>query len=396
MKEPPGLLEKLTLTILLISIIFLMPKYVPCNPHGDEAWYYYITKELKWDWDPHLPFLPPLRWSFMITFNPVTDSLWTLRFAYAAFNVLVTSAAVLLAWNGRWGSLALALSALLNPLFLTYSSKVFTSVPAGAAGALSAALAIRGKVLSAVLLGIYSVGMWEGMTFFYLGLSLYGIRDRRFLLFLIPASLGLATSLDNVLFHKRLPGWAKAPLDAKAIVTLFLPEVLVLLHTLIKKRDLLLFLISFSLPAGLLLDNYLRGTAVQVWYQVPAHLLYSVAIANSLGEWKGWKYLGALIILAFIFIGTKAASSLKHDCCAFEIVDFLKVRGEKAVLYKPFWAYAEYPFGEVKKAACWDLGCLKWWLKRSSYVVSWEELRLRKLELVYKGGKCYLYKKVKR
>ena len=150
--------SKLAFALVILSIAVLLPRYLPCNPYGDEAWYFYISKTLPWNWDPHLPFLPPIRWSFMLMFHIFAINIWIFRFAYIMINLTLFAIALSLTCNGNPTLLLLSALPLLNPVTLFFSTRVFTSVTAGSLAALSAALALRGRRLEATLVGIVAVG----------------------------------------------------------------------------------------------------------------------------------------------------------------------------------------------------------------------------------------------
>ncbi len=386
----------LALAVLLSSLI-LADFYMPCNPYGDEAWYFYISKYLVWNWDPHLSFLPPIRWGFMLTFHPFTQDIWTFRFANVALVTTLYLLAVFLAWRGSLSAIALALAVLFDPLLLFYETHVMTSVVAGSLGALSIALALRDRFALALAISLLSVGCWEGMAFLYLALTLLAYRDKRYVLFALPAALAIATAYDNALFHARLPGWSKGPIDIKTLETLITPLGLILALYKLKRKELGDLLIYFSLPLGLVLNNFVHGTKIEFWYQVPVHIIYGVGLATLVEDSLPWRTLALFTLLFFLFINVPAfkqavLSRGEPNCCLYEVKYFAKIAHAYLILYKPFWAYSAYPFGDVPHKVCWDMGCLLNSIKeiRRGYVLSFEKLSVPGLKLVYHRG-CYLY-----
>ncbi|ALU12341.1 hypothetical protein EYM_02620 [Ignicoccus islandicus DSM 13165] len=393
-----ALIAGVLVAISVVVFHFLLANfYMPCNPYGDEAWYFYISKKVLWDWDPHLEYLPPIRWAFMLLFHPFTINIWTFRFSHIAISSFSLLLSILIAWRRGLPALVLALAAFLDPMYLFYETHVMTSVVAGALGALSVALAMRGRFALSLIVSILSVGCWEGMAFLYLGMTLLFYRDKRYLLFAIPAALAIATAYDNVLFHSRLPGWSKGPIDLRTLATLITPLGLLLFVYKAYRKEIGDLLVYFALPLGLIANNFVNGTRIELWYQVPAHLIYAVGLASIVDEGKAWK---ALALITFIFFAYVNVPALKQavfnrgepNCCLYEVKHFIQIERSHLILYKPFWAYSSYPFGDVPYVVCWDPNCLMNAINGfgRGYVLSFQELQFPGLKLIYRKG-CLLY-----
>ncbi len=407
--------KKVFLIMLFTLAIYFVVRITayPCNPYGDEAWYYYISKTLYWNWDPHLPFLPPIRWAFMIIMHPFTQNIWTFRTAYVLLNSL-TIIAIYLATNNLLSATIASLGLALNPLHTFYSVHVFTTTLSATFLVLS--LSTNSLILSFVF-ALLSVGSWEGALFPYLILSLYGIKERKYLIYLVPVALALATSYDNLLFHQRPPGWTNGPLTYDALAQTFLIPVglLVALYFLLK-RDFMSALLAISEGLGLVIINLVKGTMIENWYQLVSQVLITFYLArisyNDINVWelakKKFEFKRILIIsiallslISFLYV---IYENYRHsigilygpkDCCYYTVLDFLKVTKKKVILYDVFWAYQYYPFGEVKKYVCYDVQCLLSHMKLADYVLTPKRLELKDLRLVYHSGECYLYKVVR-
>ncbi len=391
MKE--GVLKRKALALLFLLILYFalrIPSY-PCNPWGDEAWYFYISKRLKWNWDPHLPFLPPLRWAFMLLMHPFTQNIWTFRTAYMIYNSLALLALYLVARD--WKTLlAAGLLLDLNSILINFSTTVFTSTMGATFMALS--LATLDRLWISLPLSIIAVGAWEGVLFPFFAVALVkGVRKKRYLLFLIPVALALGMALDNKLYHKPLPGWAKGPLKLETLIGLFFP-VGYFLPFMLPLEEIV---IAMSMPLGLIAVNLIHHTYIQSWYLVATSTTFCLYFAKVKADWRYW---------AVWLIGTFLTLNLLHqalgllygpkDCCHLMIRDFIKVKRAGIVLYGEFWAYSEYPYGDVPNKYCLNLGCLHPAARRLGYVVSSTMLHVKWLKLIFHEGECYLFKYVGR
>jgi len=386
-------LNKKALLAFLIALYFAarLPA-LRCNPYGDEAWYFYISKRLYWNWDPHLPFLPPIRWAFMIIMHPFTQNIWVFRSAYVAINSLGL-VALYLASRSSLTFLLAGLMLVLDPVATFFTGAVFTSTLSSTFLLLS--LAFESSLPVSLLFALLSVGSWEGALFPFLALSLVeGRKDKRKLLYLIPVALALATSFDNKLYRARLPGWSRGPLTLKGLELLFYP-IGYFMPFLLNPATLLL---AWSEALGLIAVNLIKGTALEVWYLVPAHALYLFYFSKLKMDRKVLA-VGLLGLAIGLYAFKVSIPSLygPKDCCHLKIVNYLEVAKGKAVLYHVFWAYPKYPYGEVPHKYCLTLGCLSHWAKRYGYVVT-ENLMLKEkwLKLIYHEGACYLFKTASR
>ena len=405
--------DKALLTFLSLFLYFLVriPAF-PCNPHGDEAWYYYISKNLLWNWDPHLPFLPPIRWAFMLIMHPFTQNIWTFRVAY----VLLNSITIIAFYRSSRKLLApfiASLALIFNPVHIFYSTRVITSTLSSTFMVLS--LMSIDNLSVSLLFAILSVGSWEGALFPYLAIALvYGIKKKRYLLFLIPAALALATSYDNALLGARLPGWTKGGLNAIQMVLLFLlPAGAFLCLYQILRGSLGDALIAYSEALGMVANNLLRGVLIEVWYTLPSQVLLLYYMSkldldtedvkhlklNKNGIIKLICLMALISSMLYVLLGLKFSYSLlylKKDCCHLTISDFLKVERSKVVLYKVFWAYRDFPYDPHRSFNCYTMECLRSHIRTSLYVVSSVDLHISALRELYHEGECYLYRVIRR
>ena len=276
-----NLLYKFIAILISITIYLMMRvRLYPCPLWGDEAWYYHISKDLHWGWDSHLSFLPPIRWAFMIIMHPFTQNTWTFRLAYVMLNALS-----IVAVHIASGSLVIAfvssLMISLNPYHIYYSFHVYTSTLSATLALLS--LSTIERIYISLPLAILSVGTWEGMLFSFLAVSLgYGVKRRRYLLFLFPVLLAILTSYDNVLLGHAPPGWTKAPIKWDDVFELFsLPYGLFLLLSL---RDLRDVAIAYSQGLGLIAINLINGAYPMSWYVLASQVLLSYYIVRAFPE----------------------------------------------------------------------------------------------------------------
>jgi hypothetical protein len=360
-----------------------------CDPYGDEAWYFYISKKVYWNWEPHLPFLPPLRWAFMLIMHPFTQNIWVFRSAYTVINAL----ALLALYKVARDPLVLLLAGLfvvLDPAAIFFTGAVFTSTLGGTLTLL--ALATDNFWLS-LFLAVLAVGSWEGVMFpFFVLALLEGRKDRKKLLYLVPVALALGMAFDNKLYHKWLPGWAKGPVTLDTLRDLFFP-VGYFLPLLLSPSQLLL---AWSEALGLVAVNLVHGTLIEAWYQAPAHALYAYSFAR-LKRSKKVLVIGLLGLLIALY-GFKMAEGALYgpkECCRLLVRDYLKVAGGKVILYHTFWAYPHYPFGDVPHAACWSLKCVERKAASGEFQYVFSDgvmLKYSWLKLIYHKGPCYLFK----
>ncbi len=384
--------KKLKLLFLVIYFI-TVALFFTCDPYGDEAWYYYISKELKWNWDPHLSFLPPIRWAFMLIMHPFAINFTAYKITYA----IITSLPLLL-MNGLRGLTASIVYSL--PPMTFFVAHPFTSTLAATFTFLSIYFFDKGSFPLAFIFAILAVGSWEGSLFVFIAMSLiYWFRKKKVqaIIMLLPPILAVATSYDNLLFHSSPPGWAKGPLTISAVLSDFLFPIS--LFPIIKAiydekwGDLLIML---SMPLGLILVNIINKTMIEVWYLAVNQTVFAYYIM----KYKWDKDVLVLLLLLSLFtyyntvkIGTSMCLKARH-CCLTKYAEELK--GKRVILYELFWAYSHYPFqcGKLHKClVCYSKACLFRAPKNFHYVVSSRPLKLKLLQSCRSFENYFLYER---
>ncbi len=377
----------------LLLYFITVALFFTCDPYGDEAWYYYISKELKWNWDPHLSFLPPIRWAYMVIMHPFTINFTVYKIAYSIINSVP-----LVLVKGMAGLIASIVYSL--PPMTFFVAHPFTSTLAATFTFLTVYFFDKGSFPLTFVFALLAVGSWEGSLFVPLAISLiYWIRKRRFkaLMMLIPPTLALATSYDNLLFHSSPPGWAKGPLTLSAIVDDFLFPISLfpIIKALYDEKwdDLLIML---SMPLGLITVNIINKTMIEVWYLAVNQAIFAYYIMKYKWDKDALALMllvSVLVYLGSMGVGAKMCGEARH-CCLVKIAKELK--GKKVVLYKLFWAYSHFPFqcGKLLKCrVCYSKTCLRWTPKGYRYVVSSEPLNLKLIESCKSFDRYFVYER---
>lgn len=377
----------------LLIYFITVALFFACDPYGDEAWYYYISKELKWDWDPHLSFLPPIRWAYMIIMHPFTINFTVYKVAYSIINSVP-----LFFFSGLGGIVASIVYSL--PPMTFFVAHPFTSTLAATFTFLSLYFFEKGRFPLTFVFALLAVGSWEGSLFVFLAMSLiYLIKKERLkaLIMLIPPILALLTSYDNLLFRSSPPGWAKGPLTLSAILNDFLIPISLfpIIKALYDRKwgDLLIML---SMPLGLVTVNIVNKTMIEVWYLAVNQSIFAYYIMKYKWDRKVlilMLLVSLLVYLGMVKVGVKAYQEAKR-CCLIKIAEELK--GKKVILYKLFWAYSHFPFQCGKLHKCWicySKVCLRRAPRAYHYVVSSEPLNLKLIKSCKSFDRYFVYRR---
>ena len=389
----------LLLTVFIFGI-FLYTRtlaFPSGDPYGDEAWYYYISKTIYWNWDPHLFLVPPIRWGFIVIMHPFTKSLFTFRIAHILISFIPLIIFFYLSY--RYRSIFPLFAALLyvtNDIILFYTGHVFTTLLAGVFALFSLFLnyycpSSRKRIcelVSAFTL-VIAVGIWEAILFIPLALLLSKLVNREYnlsfssisisLLLIFAIILSIITSYDNIILGYPPPGWSYSPLKLEHIY--YLSDHLKAFLLLLISPSLSELIVCYSMMTGLLSVALIRGTALMNWYYIPAYMIYYFFLAkwsldivrgrdtllsrliekvhifrhhrhslNSISSKVGLNKVLVVIVTIFYLLnivnyypGIKLQTSYTtccNDACLLTLRNILWSQDIKPiVMYKEFWAY---------------------------------------------------------
>lgn len=344
----------ITILATMIAFIYIKSLTFPSgDPYGDEAWYYYISKTMYWNWDPHLPFLPPIRFGFMILMHPFTKTLFTFRLSYILISLLPLLTLLYVSLRKRsMYPLLIAILYVSNDIINFYTVHVFTTLLAGIL--IFYAIFIRfylydimekkrntlaklGIKIAYVIILLLAVGSWEGLVPFIFALAIYEMLNSKkidaILVFTI-ATLGILISFDNVLLGFKSPGWSYGNLTFSNLFELSNYYLILCLPLL--SISILELAISVSQTVGLILINLIKGTALMNWYYIPSYMIYysflTIWYLKSTEEHKK-----PLILKAVEYIKHKLKDK---DVALSVLLDDLDVAVVYSLVLLPFAMYA--------------------------------------------------------
>ncbi len=368
----------LAIMIVIITIVIRSLAFPNGDPWGDEAWYYYISKTLYWNWDPHLSFLPPIRWAFMLMMHLFAKALFSFRIAHTMLTASLLLIFLYIAIRERYVVLLIpALLYVLNSTIVFFSNHVITSTLAGVFAVLSVLSYLyffnnneMMKYVFTTMFSLMAIGCWEAMSFFTFAMALMmAFRKERvhfILSMLLITLLGISIAYDNVLLGYPAPGWSRSPLkwsNVYDITDAYSSLLLILLTTSLSEA-----IVAFSMTFGMLFLAVYRELALMNWYYVPSYMLYYVfmmlwtikilngdkpiifKIINIKNDYVVRKIIVLVPILYLLIALPKNVYGIDiqvlfkaccNDACFLTLKNILEAHGIRGniLMYKPFWAY---------------------------------------------------------